>query len=135
MIDWLMSFPSEADGLAALAGTEYVNDGAWNQSTCFPGLVLVVTPAEYDAEGNQTQAQVNFPGFWVLLSSQDWRPEIAALEACRMAANREAAQAGEAFIYPQGLRADPAQIASIARIDGLPAGSSYPIQSPRVIGA
>lgn len=37
------------------------------------------------------------------------------------------------FVFQTGLRADPQQIAKITRIDGLPAGSAYPLSEPRVI--
>jgi len=140
IIDLLFSFPTEADGLAALAGTPYVTEGengaVWNQSVVFPGLRLIVTPAAYDEEGAQTQAEVLLNDqFWVLISTTGNAPDasLTDMEACRMAANRELAAAGAPFIYSQGLRADPAQIASVTRIDGLPAGSAYPLSNPQVI--
>jgi hypothetical protein len=136
-IDLLFSFPSESDGLIALSGTPYVTEGengaAWNQSVVFPGLRLVVTPAAYDEDGNQTQAEVLLNDqFWLLISTVGNAPDasLTDMEACRMVANRELASQGQPFIYSQGLRADPAQIASVTRIDGLPAGSAYPISNP-----
>jgi len=134
-VDHLISFPTEADALAHPALARWVSDGAWDRSKCFPGLTLVVVPAAYDAEGNQTQAQQNFPGWWMLISIPGDEPdaELAAIEPCRMIAHREWGAAGLPFVFQQGLRADPAQIAQITRIDGLPAGSAYPISEPRVI--
>jgi len=139
-VDHLISFPTEAEALAAFAGTPYASEGEngpqWNASIVFPGLTLVVVPAEYDAEGNQTQAQQNFPGFWLLISTTGDGPDptLAAMESTRIVANREAALAGQPFIYGgESLRADPAQIASVVRIDGLPAGSAYPFSAPSVI--
>lgn len=133
MIDHLISFPSEADAKAHPAMSPWLSDGEWNRSTCFPGLTLIVSPAAYDEDGNQTQAQQNFPGWWMLISASEILPEIAAIEPCRMIADRELAAQGLPFIHTEGLRADPAQIAQIARIDGLPSGSAYPIQAPLVI--
>lgn len=135
-IDHLVSFPSEAEALASPLMARWVTDGAWNTSTCFPGLTLVVSIAVNDEEGNELSPQENFPGFWLLISTQGEAPdvELAGAEPCRMVAHRERALAGEAFIFGgESLRADPAQIAAIARIDGLPAGSAYPIQAPLVI--
>ena len=158
-VDVLMSYPTEADALSdpALAASGYISvtdtqwiDGVdgegnptrtpvysygWNLGCCFPGLTLVLVPAAYDAEGNQTQAQQNFPGFWALISHKGDTPDpaLTAIEPCRMAAHREWAAAGQPFVFQTGLRADPAQIATINRIDGLPAGSAYPISSPVVI--
>lgn len=50
-----------------------------------------------------------------------------------MIAHREWGAAGLPFVFQEGLRADPQQIAQITRIDGLPAGSAYPFSEPRVI--
>lgn len=137
--DALVSFPSEADALASPDMARWVSEGengpVWNMARCFPGLTLVVVPAAYDAEGNQTQAQTNFPGWWMLISFPGDEPDaaLAAIEPCRMIAHREWAAAGLPFVFQLGLRADPAQIAQINRIDGLPAGSAYPISEPRII--
>ena len=140
MIDHLISFPTEADALAHPALARWVSDDGesgpqWNRSACFPGLTLVVVPAAYDEDGNQTQAQQNFPGWWMVVSTSgdEPDPELAAIEPCRMIAHREWGAAGLPFVFQEGLRADPQQIAQITRIDGLPAGSAYPISQPRVI--
>lgn len=134
-IDALISFPTEVEALASPDMARWITDGVWNTSTCFPGLTLVMQPALYDEEGEQTQAQVNFPGWWMLISFPGDEPDaaLAAIEPCRMIAHREWAAAGLPFVFQTGLRADPAQIAQINRIDGLPAGSAYPISEPRVI--
>lgn len=140
MIDYLLSFETEAAALAALTGTPFVintGDGlAWNASTVFPALKLYTQTAAYDAEGNETaQAVLIDAQFWLVISQDAPAPDetITALDACQVAANREAALAGEPFIYQTGLRADPAVIATIARIDGLPAGSAYPFGEARII--
>lgn len=122
----------------ALQGTPYASADGFNMGCCFPGLTLYTQVAQYDENGIQTQAQALINDqWWMLISTTGDGPDpvLVALEACRMVANREAALAGQPFIYQQGLRADPAQIAAVVRIDGLPAGSAYPIQSPSVIDA
>lgn len=129
MKDHLLSFPSEADAKAHPAMAPWLSDGEWNRSVCFPGLSLVT-----DA-GDENAPPTLFPGWWMLISADEIIPGIAAIEPCRMIADRELAAQGAPFIYPDGLRAEPAQIASVLRIDGLPAGSAYPIQNPRVIGS
>ena len=140
MIDYLFSYETEAAALAALTGTPFVIDAgdgpAWNASTVFPGLKLYTAVATYDAEGLQlTPSTLIDAQFWLVISQDAAEPDetITALDACQVAANREAALAGEPFIYQTGLRADPAVIATIARIDGLPAGSAYPFGEARII--
>lgn len=125
MIDHLISFPTEADAKAHPALSRWLSAGEWNRSMTFPDVRLVVSAEPYAC----------FPGWWIVVTTEGEGPdaELAAIEPCRMVANREAAQAGEPFVY-SGLRADPAQIAQIVRIDGLPAGSSYPFSDLRVIG-
>ncbi len=135
MIDALLSYPSEADALSDPALAPWISDGAWDSSRCFPGVTLVVTPTAFDAGGNQTQAQINFPGWWLVISVDCDTPDprLTAIEPCRLCAWREAAERGEAFLFQEGLRAAPEQIAAIYRIDGLPAGSAYPFGSAQII--
>ena len=135
-VDHLLSFPTEADALAALQGTPYASESGWNLGCTCPGLTLYTQVAQYDENGVETQPSVLLNDqYWLLISTRGPGPDpaLTALEACRMVADRAAALAGQPFIYQQGLRADPAQIASVVRIDGLPAGSAYPIQNPQVI--
>lgn len=135
-IDHLLSFPTEADALAALQGTPYASADGFNLGCVCPGITLYTQLAQYDENGLETQSSVLLNDqYWLLVSTNGPGPDatITALEACRMVADRAAALAGQPFIYQAGLRADPAQIAAVVRIDGLPAGSAYPIQSPSVI--
>jgi len=127
MIDHLISFPTEADALAHPALAPWRTDSEWNRSICFPGLSLVVSA------GDEQTPPTLFPGWWMLISAEAIIPELAAIEPCRMIANRELASQGLPFIYTDGLRAQPEQIAQVQRIDGLPAGSAYPFSEPRVI--
>lgn len=140
MIDYLLSYADEATALTDLTGTSFVvspEGGAmWNPSTVFPGLRLCTAVATYDAEGVPLTPDVLIDAqFWLLLSADESAPNeaITARAACQVAANREAALAGQPFIYQTGLRADPAQITSIVRIDGLPAGSAYPFGAVQII--
>jgi hypothetical protein len=132
-IDHLLAFASEAVAKSALP--QYVADGEWNTSVCFPGLTLYTRVPAYDAEGVETVSAQVLPGFWLCISTMGDAPDpaLVALSEHRMAAARELAVAGQPFIYPQGLRADPALMAQVVRVDGLPAGSAYPFNQPRVI--
>lgn len=134
-IDHLLSFPSEAAALSALAQTPFVHEEGFDLSRCFPGLTLIVAPATWDEEGAIITPQVNFPGWWMVIATDGDAPDpaLTALEACRMCAHRELAAAGWPFIFAEGLRAAPEEIATVVRIDGLPAGSAYPFNAPAVI--
>lgn len=139
MIDHLLSFSDEAAALAALADTSFVVDGgevpAFDLSRCFPGLTLIVTPATFDEEGALLTPAVHFPGWWMVIATDGPGPDpaLTTLEACRMVAHRALAAAGWPFIFAEGLRAAPEEIASVVRIDGLPAGSAYPFHAPSLI--
>ena len=132
IIDHLFAFASEAAAKSALS--QYVSEGEWNTSVVFPALTLYTQTPAYDAEGNETQPAITLPGFWLCVSTNALDATLTAMAEHRMAANRELAVAGQPFIYPQGLHADPAVMAQVVRVDGLPAGSSYPFNAPRVIG-
>lgn len=136
-IDHLLAFDTEAAALATLPAP-FVHDGAFNLSCVFPGLALVTQAATWDAEGNAITPQTLIDArFWLLVSIEAEAPDAAliALPGHIIAANRELALAGQAFIYPQGLGASPEAIASVVRIDGLPAGSAYPFQTPAIISS
>ena len=134
-IDHLLAFDTEAAALAALPAP-FVVDGAWNYSCVVPGLSLITQAAEWDAEGNLITPQTLIDArFWLLVSVNAEAPDAAllALPEHIIAANRELALAGQAFIYPDGLGASPEAIASVVRIDGLPAGSAYPFGAVQII--
>lgn len=123
-IDHLLSYPSEADALADATLSPWIKEGEWDRSRSFPGVELVT----------REDPRTVFPGWWICISTEGEAPDdaLVSIEACRMVANRDAGARGEAFIYSDGLRAQPEQIASVLRIDGLPAGSAYPFSAPRV---
>lgn len=139
MIDHLLSFPDEATALAALASTSFVTDSGegsdFDLSRCFPDVHLVTADAVLDEEGETITPEQRFPGWWLVISTDgdETDPELAAMESCRLVADRGRAARGEPFIFPTGLRALPEQIATVVRIDGLPAGSAYPFESAAVI--
>jgi hypothetical protein len=120
MKDHLLSFPSEADAKAHPVMAQWLQDGDWNRSVTFPDVRLVTD-------------QGDFPGWWIVVSAAAIIPELAEIEPCRMIADRELGRQGLPFIHAEGLRADPAQIAQVTRIDGLASGSAYPMQNPMVI--
>lgn len=134
-IDHLLAFDSETAALAALPAP-FVQDGAWNMSCVFPGLALITQAATWDVDGNLVTPQTLIDArFWLLVSVDAEAPDAAliASPAHIIAANRELALAGQAFIYPEGLGASPEAIASVVRIDGLPAGSAYPFGAAQII--
>lgn len=125
MIDHLMRFTDEATAKADPVVGRYwapASDdgpGSWRGDVCIPG-VSVYTPNE---DGSRTL----FTGWFIVIALPTLDPSLRDLpgNACRLIADRDAADAGQSFIRYTAADLEPG-ILSMAKVEPTFAGSNYP---------
>lgn len=115
IIDHLLRFPDEATAQAALPEYWIAEAGTWRGDICIPGVSVF------------TEADDPFPGWFIVIAL----PAISATlrdlpdHACRLIADRDAANAGLPFLRYVAADMAPGALAS-ARLVPTFAGSTYP---------
>ena len=120
IIDHLIRFPDEATARAVLPEywTPALDDlpsGAWRGDVCIPGVSV------------STEADGPFPGWFIVIALPAVSATLRDLpdQACRLIADRDAANAGQSFLRYVAADMDPGALAS-ARVVPTFAGSTYP---------
>lgn len=124
MIDHLMRFDSEADAKAdAVVGAYWMPGedeapGAWRGDVCIPNVAVFALDGE---------ERVSFSGWYIVLALPAVNAALrdAAGDACRLIADRDAADRGESFVVYTAPDLTP-DILGSAHIEPLFAGSGYP---------
>ena len=133
-IDHLMRFDTEdaakADAVvgAYFSPADAEGPGAWRGDVCIPNVSVYALGAPgVDADGNPVENRVPFSGWYVVIAL----PALSAAlrdvpgNACRLIADREAAERGESFIRYVAPDMTP-DVLGTAHIEPLFAGSGYP---------
>lgn len=140
MIDHLLSFSDEAAAKAILPSYWFAGEDGepdtWRGDRCIPGVsVYAVTGTEthtYPDTGEEYEQEVHlaFPGWFIVISLADIDPVLRDLagNACRLIADRDAADRHEEFIRYLAADLDPADLA-IAHVEPMFAGANYPFGS------
>lgn len=123
IFDHLLRFADEADARQALPQL-YNAEGGWDGSRVIAPISIITAEAE-----GETPEQT-LPGFWLAIALPELSTELRDLpnEACRLIADRVAANAGQSFIRYLSPSVDP-QIIATARVAPIFAGSRYPFGS------
>jgi hypothetical protein len=120
MIDHIIVHASEAAARSALPSyCSQDSEGAWHwdASRVIPGLKIITSEAP----------EVVLPGYWVAVALPALSTALRDLpnEACRLIANRDLANAGQAFMEYAAPSIDMVAL-STARVAPVFAGSNYP---------
>lgn len=140
MIDHLFSFADEAAAQAALSSywipASEDGPGTWRGDVCIPGVsvyAITGTEALTDPETGQSydrEIREPYPGWYIVVALPAIHSVLRDLPdaACRLIADRDAANRGENFIRYVAADMDPA-VLSVAKVEPIFAGSSYPFGS------
>lgn len=118
--DHLLQFSDEATARASLSEywitpSDDLPSGAWRGDVCIPGVSV------------STEAGGPFPGWFIVIAL----PAVSATlrdmpdHACRLVADRDAANAGQPFLRFVAADMDPGALASAKMVPTF-AGSTYP---------
>jgi hypothetical protein len=127
MIDYLMTFASEAAAKADPIVGSYFVDGQWRSDICVAD-VFVWVPASNtigtDPNGTPYVVRQAYDTNWrVIIAKPAPDPSLSLLPSCHLVADRDAAAAGRPFILQSIL--SEVQLAGLA-LEPTFAGSSYP---------
>jgi hypothetical protein len=130
MIDHLIRFDTEDAAKVDPVVGKYWTE-AWNGSCCIAGVsVYRVTGTEtVDSEMGSYEREVreSFPGWYINIALNELSTELRDLpdNACRLIADRDAAERNENFIVYAAPDMTPGALA-VARVEPTFAGSNYP---------
>lgn len=115
IIDHLLRFADEAAAQVALPEYWIAEVGEWRGDVCIPGVSV------------STEANGPFPGWFIVIALPAVSATLKDLpdHACRLIADRDAANAGQSFLRYVAADMAPGALAS-ARVVPTFAGSTYP---------
>lgn len=134
IVDHLMRFESETAAKAdpgVGAYWSHADDeapGAWRGDVCIPNVsVFALGTPTTDADGNVVTPHVPFSGWYVVIALPALSEALRDVpgNACRLIADRDAADRGEPFIRYTAADMTP-DVLGAAHIEPLFAGSGYP---------
>lgn len=113
--DHLLRFPDEMTAQTALPEYWIAEAGAWRDDVCIPGVSVF------------TEADGMYAGWFIVIALSALSATLRDLpdHACRLIADRDAANAGQPFLRYVAADMDPGALAS-ARFVPTFAGSTYP---------
>lgn len=133
MIDHIVVAANEAAARSVLPQFCFQDQqGAWHwdRSHVIPGISIITAEAVYEGEGMERELvspEEKLPGFWIAIALPELSETLRDLpdEACRLIADRAAANAGQQFVVYLSPSVDP-QLIATARVSPVFAGSKYP---------
>lgn len=133
LFDHILAFANEAQARAALPTfCSQAQEGTWNWdgSRVIAPISIITVEAVWEGEGMDRELvtpEQTLPGFWLAIALPELSAGLRDLpgDVCRLITDREAANAGQAFICYASPSVDPQVLAS-ARVAPVFAGSRYP---------